>query len=79
MLGTTATHVADFKMLLGTVRSPAFMIWSRTTLAASIRACKSSRVDAAKATVGSRRLRQIETMTFFMSISFPFRRLGPRM
>src|ERR1700677_546420 len=75
MLGTTATHVADLSMLLGTVRSPAPIIWSRTTLAASTRACKSSRVEAAFAIDGSRRLRpiknQIETITFFMFISFP--------
>src|ERR1700691_3595760 len=75
MLGTTATHVADLSMLLGTVRSPAPIIWSRTTLAASTRACKSSRVEAAKAVEGSRKLRQIETQIettiFFMFISFP--------
>src|SRR3984957_5825662 len=74
MPGTTATHVADLSMLLGTVRSPAPIIWSRTTLAASTRACKSSRVEAAKTIDGSRKLRQIktqiETMPFFMFISF---------
>src|ERR1700689_1598239 len=75
MLGTTATHVADLSMLIGTVRSPAPIIWSRTTLAASTRACKSSRVEAAFAMDGSRKLRQIktqiETIVFFIFISFP--------
>jgi len=32
-------------------------------------------VEAAKAVDGSSKLRRIEAMAFFMSVSFPFRRL----
>ena len=85
MPGTTATQVAERRMSLGTVASLAAMIWSRTVLAESMRLCKSSFVEPAKAVAVSRKLRQTLTMAFFISMSFPFRRhdgavvrIGPR-
>src|SRR5580704_6348507 len=74
MLGTTATHVADLRMSLGTVASLAAMIWSRTVLAESMRPCRSSFVEPAKAVDVSRKLRQTLAIAFFISMSFPFRR-----
>ena len=49
------------------------MIWSRTTFAASIRACRSSRVDAPEAVEISAKLKQIETTLFFIWGSFSLR------
>src|ERR1039458_6424186 len=55
--------------------SLAAMISSRTTLAASMRACKSSRLEAAKALDVSKKQRQIEVIVFFIFVfrSFPLR------
>src|ERR1017187_10567194 len=60
-------------MFNGTVESLAAMIWSRTTLAESMRACKSSRDEAADAVEASRKHKQREAMVFFILWSFPMR------
>ena len=75
MLGTTATQFAERRMLLGTVLSLAAMIWSRTIFAESMRFCRSSFVEAAKAGDVNRRVRQTQARAFFVSMSFPFRQL----
>src|SRR5208337_1267139 len=61
---------------MGMLLSLAAMIWSRTTLAASMRACRFSREVAAKAVVVNMKLRQINASVFFISCSFQLRGLS---
>ena len=56
---------------MGMLLSLAAMIWSRTCLAASTRACKSSRVEAAKTVEGSTKHRQNKAIVFFI-LQIPF-------
>jgi uncharacterized protein YpmB len=55
-------------MFNGIVESLAAMIWSRTTFAASMRACRSSREEAAEAVHAQTKLRQTEAINFFIPI-----------
>ncbi len=75
--GTTPTQVACSRIFSGMLLSWAFMISSRTILAASMRACKSSREEAAYAALLSMKqaksIRQMEEMIFFISESFSLR------
>jgi hypothetical protein len=53
-------------MFIGMLLSWAPITCSKTSLAASTRVCKSSRVEAAKAVHVSRKQRQMEAMVFFI-------------
>ncbi len=66
--GTTPTQVAERRMFIGMVRSWALMIWSRTTLAESMRSCRSCREEAAK-TAGVSMKQMLSTVrVFFISV-----------